>query len=479
MEDFIISPSSSSSMIQNPLLPQTSTLQQKLQVLLQSQSDNWVYAILWQTSKDEKGHSFLSWGEGHFQGTKETTTSKKLYDTDTTTNTDTDTCTDGDAEWFYVMSLTRSFSVGNSSSISLPGKAFALDSVLWLNSKQELQFYNCERSNEAHVHGIQTLICIPTTNGVVEMGSYENIQQNWNLVHQAKSMFLTSSSESNSNSKLDLLPTNPLDKIQTFDQNISFSDIGIISGASEETEKTQKTMNKKSQKKHNIVSSCYIDSEHSDSEYYPQLPTPTTTNDSFEKREPKKRGRKPLTGIQTPMNHVEAERQRREKLNNRFYALRAVVPNVSRMDKASLLSDAVDYINELKAKIEELESENQKESKKQKMETIESTVTTTSTVVDQKTTCSSNNNNNNVSALDIDVKIIGNDAMVRVQSENVNHPGARLMSVFKDLEFQVHHASISCFNEIMVQDVVVVQLPDEMRNEESLRSAIRMRLEHE
>lgn len=72
----------------------------------------------------------------------------------------------------------------------------------------------------------------------------------------------------------------------------------------------------------------------------------------------KKRGRKPGLNRETPpVNHVEAERQRREKLNHRFYALRSVVPNVSRMDKASLLSDAVAYINELKAKIEELESQ--------------------------------------------------------------------------------------------------------------------------
>lgn len=56
------------------------------------------------------------------------------------------------------------------------------------------------------------------------------------------------------------------------------------------------------------------------------------------------------------MNHVEAERQRREKLNHRFYALRSVVPQVTRMDKASLLSDAVAYINELKAKVDKLES---------------------------------------------------------------------------------------------------------------------------
>ncbi|WJX86730.1 hypothetical protein P8452_69003 [Trifolium repens] len=463
MEEFIISLPHENPSPQK----QTQTLQQKLQFLLQTQSDNWVYAIFWQTTKDEQGNPILSWGEGHFQGTnKETTTSNRRNDTDT------DTCTNGEAEWFYVMSLTRNFCVGNFSSISLPGKAFALDSVLWLNSKHELQVYNCERSSEAHMHGIETLICIPTTNGVIEMGSYENIQQNWNLVHQAKSMFQTISLESNS--KSDLISTTPLDKIQTLDQNISSSKTGLVSSTRDETEETQKNMNKNLKQKHNIViSSCYVDSEDSDSEYCPQIATPKNGS-ADEKTELKKRGRKPLTGkTQTPISHVEAERQRREKLNHRFYALRAVVPNVSKMDKASLLSDAVDYINELKAKIKDLESEKKRESKKVKMETMDNQSTvTTSTVVDQKRHC-----NNSVIALEIDVKIIGNDAMVRVQSENVNHPGARLMNVFKDLKFQVHHASISCVNDVMLQDVFVVQVPKEMRNEGSLKSAILMRLD--
>lgn len=176
---------------------------------------------------------------------------------------------------------------------------------------------------------------------------------------------------------------------------------------------------------------------------------------------------------------MEAERQRREKLNHRFYALRAVVPNVSRMDKASLLSDAVAYINELKGKIDELESQQQRGNKKVKLEMMDNnmdnqsttTTTTTSTVVDQLTrplVCC---------ALEIDVKIIGPDAMVRVQSENVNHPGARLMGALRDLEFQVHHASMSCVNDLMVQDVVV-KIPNGMRSsEEGLRSAILMRLD--
>ncbi len=44
---------------------------------------------------------------------------------------------------------------------------------------------------------------------------------------------------------------------------------------------------------------------------------------------PRKWGRKPTNKKEEPLNHVEVEHQRRKKLNQRFYALRVVVPNVS------------------------------------------------------------------------------------------------------------------------------------------------------
>ncbi|KAG4938013.1 hypothetical protein AAZX31_16G018800 [Glycine max] len=464
MEELIISPSSSSSLVSLSQENPTPTLQQKLQFLLQSQPDWWVYAIFWQASHDDNGNLYLSFGEGHFQGTKETspksltipTKNKFLMKTPTNDNIN-------DAEWFYVMSLTRSFAVNNnsssnstscSSSSSLPGKSFALGSVLWQNNRHELQFYNCERSNEAHVHGIETLICIPTQNGVVEMGSYDTIKQNWNLVQHVKSLFHTSP---------DPVTIQILD-----DHTISFADIGIVAGIQETKKRKQITQTAPSKNDN------YVDSEHSDSDC-PTLPTATTPTAS----EPKKRGRKPVLGRETPINHVEAERQRREKLNHRFYALRAVVPNVSRMDKASLLSDAVAYINELKAKIEDLESQQPRDSnKKMKTEMTDTldnqSATTTSTVVDQSG--SGSRLGLGPLGLEVDVRIVGPDAMVRVQSENVNHPGARLMGALRDLEFQVHHASMSCVNDLMLQDVVV-KLPNGMRSEESLKSAIIMRLD--
>lgn len=370
------------------------------------------------------------------------------------------------------MSLSRTFSLSSSNCYSLPVKAFTSGTSVWLNGERELQFSNCQRAKEASLHGIETLICIPTNHGVVEIGSSDLIPENWSLVQQVRSLF-GSDLISNSNNN------NPIHQLFD-DQNFSFADIGIIAGIEDEEEDNKKMMELKMEDKNikndninNKIDSGqkfgFADSEHSDSDSEKKTP------------KKKKRGRKPSLTRETPLNHVEAERQRREKLNHRFYALRAVVPNVSRMDKASLLSDAVDYINELKSKIEELESHiiihNNKENdnnKRVKLEMADHTTSTTTSTVEQTT--SSSSASSTTTEVEVEVKVIGPEAMVRVQTEKTNHPGARLMSVLRELELGVHHASMTCVNEIMLQDVVV-NIPDEFRsNDAALKSAIQARL---
>ncbi|KAL9242022.1 hypothetical protein vseg_016068 [Gypsophila vaccaria] len=69
-------------------------------------------------------------------------------------------------------------------------------------------------------------------------------------------------------------------------------------------------------------------------------------------------------GVASPpgSKNIVSERNRRKKLNERLFALRAVVPKISKMDKASIIKDAISYIQELneqqrviKAEISDLE----------------------------------------------------------------------------------------------------------------------------
>ncbi|KAF3340246.1 transcription factor GLABRA 3 [Carex littledalei] len=55
-------------------------------------------------------------------------------------------------------------------------------------------------------------------------------------------------------------------------------------------------------------------------------------------------------------SHVMSERRRREKLNEKFVALKSIVPSISKVDKASILGDTIDYVKELERRVEELES---------------------------------------------------------------------------------------------------------------------------
>ncbi|XP_062074693.1 transcription factor bHLH14-like [Humulus lupulus] len=523
------------------------TLQQRLQFIVQTRPEWWVYSIFWQAYKDDNNGVVLSWSDGHFRGLKSKSSGGSQKDEATTFGFDFEIMTrkkdsphtipafpeeeevmdvDGggggtDIGWFYTMSIARQFAAG------ILCRAFTTEEYIWLSGSQSFQFFGCDRAKEARMHGVQTLVCIATPSGVLELGSSDLIKEDWSLVQLIKSLF---GSNNNCNSMVRRIHGNHHNdhnhhhnQAPISVRNIPFLDTGVPSSPSgAKTESTHLLLQKQTEAfaaMNNGTGTGTGSGSSSDSGRYDSDAHCAPSNSaggrghcggSRSSQFPKKRGRKPVAIDQSPMpvNHVEAERQRREKLNHRFYALRSVVPNVSKMDKASLLADAVVYINELKAKVEELEAKLVLETQSNKYHhTMRPKKNTLGCLNNSSSTSNTNNTTNKIDYyssklsssveqnrqissygsmavaggvgvagvnynIDVDVKMLGSVVMIRVQSPDVNYPSARLMNALRDLEFQIIHVSISSVKELLFQDVLVRVVPDRLSSDEAIRSAI-------
>jgi len=204
---------------------------------------------------------------------------------------------------------------------------------------------------------------------------------------------------------------------------------------------------------------------------------------------PRKRGRKPANNREEPLNHVEAERQRREKLNQKFYALRAVVPNVSKMDKASLLGDAITYINELQSKLEEVEfrlKELQGQANTSSERPQESVFPTgreqTSNSTKECLSSQGVGSSNSTSVMgtyfskrtpDISVHILGDKAMIRLNCLRDTYSMANLMMSLQELHLEVQHANTSTVQDALLHIIIVRMEGTAILTEEQLSAALK------
>ncbi|WVZ91824.1 hypothetical protein U9M48_037947 [Paspalum notatum var. saurae] len=172
----------------------------------------------------------------------------------------------------------------------------------------------------------------------------------------------------------------------------------------------------------------------------------------------RRRGRKPgpRSDGSTAISHVEAERQRREKLNRRFCELRAAVPTVSRMDKASLLADAVSYIADLRGRLEQLEGEAKQAASSRKLGGNPA-MCPASGGLEEK----------------LEVRMVGREAAaVRLTTAAARHAPARLMGALRSLDLTVQHACVSRVGGAATVQDAVVDVPAALQDEGCLRAAL-------
>lgn len=206
--------------------------------------------------------------------------------------------------------------------------------------------------------------------------------------------------------------------------------------------------------------SC-VESEHSDVEASCKE---VDLKSALEERKPRKRGRKPANGREEPLNHVEAERQRREKLNQRFYALRSLVPNISKMDKASLLGDAISYIQELQLKLKEVQDEKDElKARYMGADVAELSALSQTREGGQASPCTQN----------VYVQVLKGEALVKVSCPKESYPFTKVLEALQALELEVPTvATVALSNESVVHTVKFDLRGSDVISEEQLRAAI-------
>uniref|UniRef100_A0ACD5X5W7 Uncharacterized protein n=2 Tax=Avena sativa TaxID=4498 RepID=A0ACD5X5W7_AVESA len=131
-------------------------------------------------------------------------------------------------------------------------------------------------------------------------------------------------------------------------------------------------------------------------------------------------------------DHVMAERKRREKINRRFIELSAVIPGLKRMDKATILSDAVRYVKEQQEKLKALEEDRDARS-------IESTVKPSAAAGSTRSVLP-----------EIEARISESNVLVRIYCEDGKGVLVRLLSEIEGLHLSIINTNVMPFQACTV-----------------------------
>ncbi|KAF2283836.1 hypothetical protein GH714_016397 [Hevea brasiliensis] len=171
--------------------------------------------------------------------------------------------------------------------------------------------------------------------------------------------------------------------------------------------------------------------------------------------------KRPYSIARTPshaQDHILAERKRREKLSQRFIALSAIVPGLKKMDKASVLGDAINYVKQLQERVKVLEEQTKKR-------TVESFVLVKKSQLsadDDSSSCDENSDGGSDSALpEIEARVSEKDVLIRIHCDKQHGVVPKILNEVENLNLTIINSSVLPFGNCTLDITIIAQMESE------------------
>ncbi|KEH30307.1 putative transcription factor bHLH family [Medicago truncatula] len=150
-------------------------------------------------------------------------------------------------------------------------------------------------------------------------------------------------------------------------------------------------------------------------------------------------------------DHIMAERNRREKLTQTFIALAALVPNLKKMDKLSILFDTIKYMKELKNRLEVVEEQNKK--------TKESSSTKPCLCSNEdSSSCDDSVECVIGSTFQVEARVLGKQMLIRIQCQEHRGLLVKIMVEIQKYQLFVVNSSVIPFGDSILDITIIAQL---------------------
>ncbi|CAI8582901.1 unnamed protein product [Vicia faba] len=163
-------------------------------------------------------------------------------------------------------------------------------------------------------------------------------------------------------------------------------------------------------------------------------------------------------------DHIIAERKRRQELTERFIALSATIPGLSKTDKASILRAAIDYVKHLQERVDDLEKQDKNVG------------VTSMMVLNKPNLCGIINNNqdkkfgqtksdadddddfNNNIFPEIEARVMGKEVLIEIHCEKQIGIDLKVLKHIENLQLFVIGSSVLPFGKSDLSITIIAQM---------------------